>query len=933
MWNYTSIRAKIVAPLMILMSLLLIGSTIGFVVVTDLTRNRILDSQFYEESQRLLAAFEQSRRDVSNGARALARDPDLVQALKDDQNDPEAAERMNRQAVMVQDRFRLDQVVITNRAGQKRVNLSIFSDLGRVRFEEQPALATCSQVSQGHTITPDNAYLLVGCSPIWAAFNDEAGMHREIIGTVYTVQDLPKAIQRLQRETGLRADIQIVDATSPMAETPPLDQESSTHASSPSYSSEGFRLHVLVLNPEEDPQNQVRVVLMRDETEINEILWSGLRVTILAGSITLLLLLLVGGWLAHTFTYPILQLVRASQAVAAGDLSHKLPITTRDEIGTLVKSFNTMIDGLRKREQAEHEREVAQHEREVAERERKAAEAANQAKSIFLANMSHELRTPLNAIIGYSEMLQEEAREEGLKDLVPDLEKILLSGKHLLSLINDILDFSKIEADRMELHPETVSLAHLVEDLTATIRPLVQQKQNTLLVNCASNLGAIRTDAIRIRQVLLNLLSNAVKFTDHGTVTLDVERTEATPIPLPTDGERTSPTQPDQLSQLSQVSQTPQVCRLSSVVTFRVRDTGIGMSPEQVSKLFQPFTQADASTTRKYGGTGLGLTISRHLCQLMGGDILVESTPGQGSTFTVILPSAIVTTTEEAGGANRGRAMLPPLRSPSRTPLPGHMPVVLVIDDDPAARDLIARALPTRTLIVETASSGEEGLRRARELRPDLITLDVMMPGMDGWAVLSALKSDPELAHVPVVMLTLLEEQDYGFTLGASDYLSKPIRRDLLRSTIARYLGKPGDDGSIVASPDTTILVVEDDPMSRGMLRRMLEHDGWRVCEAENGRNALLRMVEHQPALILLDLMMPEIDGFQLLDVLQANPYWRTIPVVVITAADLSPTEQAHLNGYVEYVIQKGNYQREELLHTIRELVVQRVCPDDSGDP
>ncbi|NJN67104.1 MAG: response regulator [Chloroflexaceae bacterium] len=920
MGNYTSIRTKIVAPLMILMVLLLIGSTIGFVVVTNLARNRILDSQFHEDSLRLLAAFEQSRRDVSNSARALARDPDLVQALKADLDGQDAAERMNRQAVVVQDRFRLDQVVIINSEGKKRVNLPVFSDLGRVQFEEQPALATCSQVSQGHTIARDPTSMLVGCSPIWAAFSDDEGMHREIIGTVYTVQDLSKTIQRLQRETGIRADIQMVSTVSPIAETSPLDSVSSEPEP---YSSEGYRLHLLVLNPEEATQNQVRVMLQRSEAEINEILWSGLRVTIVSGGLTLLLLLFVGGWLAHTFTHPILQLVRASQAVAAGDLSHKLPITTRDEIGTLTRSFNTMIDGLRERKQAEYEREVAQHEREVAERERRAAEAASQAKSIFLANMSHELRTPLNAIIGYSEMLQEEAREEGLDDLIPDLEKILLSGKHLLSLINDILDFSKIEADRMELHPETVSIARLVEDVTAAIRPMMQNKQNTLVVNCAIHLGAIRTDAIRIRQVLLNLLSNAAKFTDHGTVTLAVERTETIPPPV----EQPVPEPPDyDYAQSHAQSRASQVCCLSSVVTFRVRDTGIGMSPEQVGQLFQPFTQADPSTTRKYGGTGLGLTISRHLCQLMGGDILVESQLGRGSTFTVILPATIVPTTEEKRGTDQRRIAPPTLRSPVRMLPQGRAPVVLVIDDDPVARDLITRALPPHTLVVETASNGEEGLRRARELRPDLITLDVMMPGMDGWAVLSALKSDPELGHIPVVMLTIVEEQDHGFTLGASDYLSKPIQRDLLRSTIARYLGKPGDG---VASPDQTILVIEDDPVSREMLHRMLEYDGWKVSEAENGRNALLRIVEHQPALILLDLMMPEIDGFQLLDILQANPFWRTIPVVVITAADLSPAEQARINGYVEYVIQKGNYQREDLLYTIRELVVQRMHQDD----
>jgi PAS domain S-box-containing protein len=376
-------------------------------------------------------------------------------------------------------------------------------------------------------------------------------------------------------------------------------------------------------------------------------------------------------------------------------------------------------------------------------------EDASRAKSFFLANMSHELRTPLNAVIGYSEMLSEELRERGLQDLLPDLTKIHGSGKHLLRLINDILDLSKIEAGKMELYPELIDTAALCREVSGTIQPLAERRGNSLEFRCAEDVGKIRADLTRVRQVLLNLMSNASKFTENGRVSLDVDRIAINGAPW---------------------------------MRFRVSDTGIGMSPEQLAKLFKAFAQADASTTRKYGGTGLGLVISRQLCQMMGGEVTVESEPGRGSLFTVLLPCNLEP--EEVASERGAQAAVFQTVPPSRGPA-----TVLVIDDDRIVRDLLGRFLEKEGFRVAIAVDGEEGLKLAREMRPDLITVDVVMPRLDGWGVLKALKADPLLAHVPVIMITIVDNPGLGHALGADEYLTKPIDWRRLGGALAKYRG------------------------------------------------------------------------------------------------------------------------------------------------
>ena len=506
--------------------------------------------------------------------------------------------------------------------------------------------------------------------------------------------------------------------------------------------------------------------------------------------------------------------------------------------------------------------------REIEEKGRQ-LQAASQHKSQFLANMSHELRTPLNAIIGLTEMLREEAEAPEHADFAEPLDRVQRAGKHLLGLINDVLDLSKIEAGKIELHEEDFDLATLARDLVVTVQPLADKNGNRLVLERPPDIGAIRCDQMRLRQVLLNLLSNACKFTEKGAVTLSIAR-------APRNG--------------------------SGGIAIAVSDTGIGMTPEQQAKLFSEFTQADSSTTRKYGGTGLGLAISKRLVEMMGGTIAVDSAPGQGSSFKVWLPAE--SAAAEAGAPRSGPA-------PADAVATGR--TVLVIDDDADARDLLRRFLAREGFDTITAADGAEGLRLARQFRPSLITLDVVMPKMDGWAVLQQLRADPALAAVPIVMLSILDEQEKGFALGAADYLMKPFNRERLRAILARL--KPSAKGA-------RVLVVEDDDATRALLRDMLYREGCEVDAAEDGVAALARIEAATPDLILLDLMMPRMDGFAFVEAMRARiGHAADIPIVVLTAKDLTIDERVRLSGETEKVLRKSLHSREELAAEIRRVL------------
>ncbi len=505
------------------------------------------------------------------------------------------------------------------------------------------------------------------------------------------------------------------------------------------------------------------------------------------------------------------------------------------------------------------------------EQAREAAEAATRAKSAFLANMSHELRTPMNAILGYSEMLMEDAEDRGQADFIPDLKKIHTAGKHLLGLINEILDLSKIEAGKMELYLETFDVAGMIKDVAGTLAPLIEKNANTLQVDCAPGLGTMHADLTKVRQSLFNLLSNSSKFTHNGTITLGA-------APVVQDG--------------------------APWIAFRVADTGIGMTPEQMDKLFQPFVQADASTSRKYGGTGLGMTITQLFTRIMGGEIRVASEPGAGTTFTILLPAEVEL--QPAAPAPQPEVARPQVQPGVQT--------ILVIEDDPGARDLLTRILTKEGYRVETAAGGQAGLRLAREFHPDVITLDVMLPDLDGWEVLRELKAAPEIAAIPVVMLTIVDAMNLGYALGAADYLTKPIQRDRLLAALEKYC----------PAVPATVMVVAADATTREARRRQLEKAGIQVVVAENGPEALQRLAEGQPDLILLDLIMPEMAGFQLVDHLRRHKAWGHIPIVAVVERDLTPEERRRLNGAVAKIIRKDDTSQEALPAEVLKLLKRR---------
>jgi len=596
---------------------------------------------------------------------------------------------------------------------------------------------------------------------------------------------------------------------------------------------------------------------------------------------------------------------KVARQMTGGNLSSRVqgdPLSYR-ELTELGDAFNHMADAVQEREEElqqsieeldlaheelqsaneelqQHYEELELSQEELLTSNEELSQAndrvieADRLKSEFLANMSHELRTPLNSVIALSGILL--ARMDG--DLTEEQEKqvkiIKKSGKNLLELINDILDLSKIESGKMEISLEEFYIEDVVNDDRAMVTPLASEKEINISFIKNEEIPVIRSDRNKIKQILLNLLSNAVKFTPTGgSITIDATGRDGR-------------------------------------VELRVTDTGIGIAKENLDKIFDEFRQVDGSSTREYGGTGLGLAITRRLVKLLGGEIRVESEIGKGSTFIINIPvtlDGVEPLTVVASRIDPGRK------------------TILAVDDDPSVIYVLKKYLEGEGYQVVPAHNGAEAIRLAREVKPFAITLDIMIPGRDGWEVINELKGDPATEHIPIVVISILDNKSLGFSLGVTEYLTKPVERN----TVLNALGRLMSPRCIGMDCTPNVLLVDDDPIHIMAMKAVLADSGYKVTVAPGGKEAIEVLKEATPCAVILDIMMPEVDGFMVLEELKKRKETRDIPVIILTAKDITDDDKKRLNGSIQDIIGKGNFAHEEVLRDLKNIMERRKSSDE----
>jgi len=500
------------------------------------------------------------------------------------------------------------------------------------------------------------------------------------------------------------------------------------------------------------------------------------------------------------------------------------------------------------------------------------ANEASKAKSKFLANMSHELRTPLNAIIGYSELLLEEAEDLGVESMASDLKRITDSGTHLLNLINDILDISKIEAGRLELFLSEFEVSQVMELIESVAIPLGEKNSNQVVFAVSNNLGSMYSDETRLRQSLLNLISNACKFTENGTVTISANLTET---------------------------------NAGESIAFQVRDTGIGMTEDQLDKVFEEFKQASDDTTSKFGGTGLGLSITKVLVEMMGGELKVESEPGEGTLFTIVLPKKL---------HEDSSPEMPQVKQNEQELLEASdYPIILIIDDDPYSHDIAKRKLADEKFRVISALGGTEGIEKAKRVEPDVILLDILMPDKDGWKVLQELKADDQLKAVPVIVISTLDDDNSTQSLGAKAFLKKPVEKDELLSNIKKIFSEEIEG--------KRALIIDDQEEARDLASRMLKAIGFEVDTANNGAEGLSK-IDQGFDLVILDLSMPVMDGFEFLASLEMLKLDNPPEIIVNSAMQLDEVMLSKLKNQCSGIVDKTKIDaRKDLKELIKATI------------